>query len=297
MNPNSMHTLIIQAAKLSGGSRAMRVVRRPVQTIIPHIMRKLALRRNVNLKTVWGGTFSGVLPEAVTSQIWRSGTFELPVSLSLLHFLKPGGGYIDVGSHFGYFALLASKLVGLDGRVLAIEAMPSTFKHLSHNVNSNAAFPNITMFQGAAYSEQTELTFQDFGVVASSLNTAFAARDTAGIIREGSKMVKVHAQAVDSIANAHDMKRIDLVKIDAESSEQFVLMGLKGILNEQRPVIVMEVGDANTQGDSVQTLFRQMKQARYSAYKWSEDYKLEPFELNGYVSYANVTFCPTEMVV
>jgi FkbM family methyltransferase len=270
---------IIRASRVSQGTRLLRLLRHPIKTLLPFAMRKLSIKRAVDLNTAWGGRFSGVLPEAVTSEIWRSGGFELPVSMALLNFLKPGGTYVDVGAHFGYFSLLASKLVGAEGRVLSIEAMPSTYQYLLANVKKNASHQNITAFEGAAYSERVELTFRDFGVVASSLNSAFAARDTSNMISNLGNEVKVQAHTV---------------KIDAESSEKFVLEGMQETLKEHRPFIVMEVGDSNPAENSVSELLAQMSVAGYSVYYRDQNQRLQKFQQTGHVAYANLVFCPSE---
>lgn len=53
--------------------------------------------------------------------------------------LKPGDVFVDVGANIGYFSLLASKLVGPGGRVVAIEASPEVFDLLRRNLELNKA--------------------------------------------------------------------------------------------------------------------------------------------------------------
>ena len=254
-------------------------------------MRKTGMRRDITVDTAWGGKFSGILPEAVSSEIWRSGTFELPVSLSLFHFLKEGSTYLDIGAHFGYFSLLASKLVGEPGRVLSVEAMPSTFAYLKRNIERNATYKNVTLFQGAAFSERRELEFRDFGVVASSLNSAFAARDTGNIIENQGASVIVQAHCVDDVVTENKFTRVDLVKIDAESSEKFVLMGMPNILHNFKPAIVMEVGDSDPSKNSVSDLIAMLAKDGYSPFYWNETQVLKAYAVAGHVPYANLVFC------
>ena len=297
MNFELLKSQLIDASRISDGSRWSRLARHPIRTLLPYAMRKLSIQRAVDLDTVWGGRFSGILPEAVTSEIWRSGSFELHVGLALLEYLKPGSCYIDVGAHFGYFSLFASKLVGPTGRVLSVEAMPSTFQYLTENVRKNAAYQNVTIFQGAAYSESAELVFRDFGVVASSLNSAFTARDNFQIIRSAGVEVIVQAHPVDSLIEKFDCDKIDLIKIDAESSEKFVLQGLKNTLAKFRPTIVMEVGDANLTGNSVGEILSQMSSAGYTAYSRDQNNRLNKFRQAGHVAYANLVFLPSEKML
>ena len=46
------------------------------------------------------------------------------------HYLYPGWGFIDLGAHTGYAALKAAKKVGPTGRVVAVEANPSSIRLL-----------------------------------------------------------------------------------------------------------------------------------------------------------------------
>ena len=281
---------LLSAAQRAKGDRWQRLLRRPLKTLTPYVMRKIGLRRSVTVQTVWGGRFSGVLPEAVSSEIWRNGSFELPVSLSLNAFLPPGGTFVDIGAHFGYFTLLASRLVGADGRVLSIEAMPSTHGYLRRNVEANATQQNVETRQCAAYSHDTELEFTDFGLVASSLNSAFGARDTHGIISSAGTPVKVRARAADEIIAEAGLNRVDVIKIDAESSEQFVLDGLRRTISRHDPVIIMELGDVNPADNSVANHLGSFKALGYHPFVWNSRAELVPFTPEGRVSYANVTF-------
>src|SRR5207247_10608255 len=55
----------------------------------------------------------------------------------------------DVGANIGYFTLLASKLVGDSGAVVAIEAFPATFDALQRNLARNRA-RNVRAVNAAA---------------------------------------------------------------------------------------------------------------------------------------------------
>ncbi len=286
----AMRQAILRAARKAGRGRWQRLVCRPVTTLRPYIMRRLNIQRPVDVKTVWGGTFSGMLGESVSNAIWSNGSFETDVSLSLLSYLPPGGIFVDVGAHFGYFSLLASKLAGEQGAVISIEAMPSTFKHLTSNVERNATHKNVQLLQCAAYSHETELEFRDFGLAASSLNSAFGPRDNDGMISSAGLPVKVRARAVDDILVDLAVKRVDLIKIDAESSEKFVLQGLRRTIEKFHPAIIMELGDAEPSGTATAEHLATLGAHGYVPYVWNENGVSEEFRPQGWVKYANPTF-------
>lgn len=51
--------------------------------------------------------------------------------------LKTRSVFVDVGANIGYYTLIASKLVDLQGRVYTIEPIPSTATILKANVKLN----------------------------------------------------------------------------------------------------------------------------------------------------------------
>jgi FkbM family methyltransferase len=53
--------------------------------------------------------------------------------------LRPGDVFLDVGAHIGLYALAASRLVGPDGLVLAIEPDPVSYERLLFHLRANSA--------------------------------------------------------------------------------------------------------------------------------------------------------------
>ena len=100
-------------------------------------------------------------PEPVSLLLYRYGYFEEELTSMVLEYLKPGMTFFDVGTHFGYFTLLASSTVGERGAVHSFEPTPSTFKVLRENVSGRA---NVRVFNVAMYSEEGQLPFNDYGL-------------------------------------------------------------------------------------------------------------------------------------
>jgi FkbM family methyltransferase len=229
-----------------------RVLKAPLRTGLVMGMRQVGLTRPIAARLPWGDVFHGHLPEAVTSVIWRT------------------GHYVDIGAHFGYFTLLASRLVGSEGKVVAVEAMPSTFALLKENVVRNG-LENVQLHNCAAFSKDTTLQFKEFGVVHSSLNTAFSPR---GVL-EGQpaqfREIAVAAVPVDRLLEPYRRKRVAMIKIDAESSEEFVLEGLAETLSINRPILLIELGGSATDdADRLEAIAGSLRRAGYQGMRWQE---------------------------
>ena len=177
--------------------------------------------------------------------------------------------------------------------MLSIEAMPTTYARLVKNVEANRSHQNVELYQGAAFDEDTTLEFMDYGVVASSLNSAFGSRGENSLINQENK-VAVKAQPADAILAQYGLQHVDLIKIDAESSEKYVIRGLAKTLERSRPTIVMEVGDIGIDnGTPSAELIRLLSAAGYTAHKW-EGLELIDFKTSGPLAYANLVFLPND---
>lgn len=229
--------------------------------------RKFGLQRQFQEKLLWGDKFAGVLPEGVSTYIWRKKCFEPRTSLLLTKILSPGDTFVDIGAHFGYFSLLASRIVGALGGVISIEAMPATFEGLKKNILLND-IKNINPYNIAAYSEKSTLQFKDFGSAYSSLNTAF---DVRGAL-EGKNVehvtINVSADSLDNILVGRDLSKISVIKIDAEFSEEYVLKGMANLIKNYSPYILMELGGAEADvGDRMANIRVEMEMMGYNFYR------------------------------
>lgn len=69
--------------------------------------------------------------------------------------LQEGGVFIDIGASIGWFTLIAAKLVGETGKVVAIEPEPNSFALLTKNIKENG-FENVVSSKQAAASDSQE---------------------------------------------------------------------------------------------------------------------------------------------
>lgn len=69
---------------------------------------------------------------------------------------EQGSIVIDIGAHFGRYTIIASKRVGPNGKVIAIEADPGNFEILNKNIKLNK-LNNITSLNCASYSKEAKL--------------------------------------------------------------------------------------------------------------------------------------------
>ena len=64
----------------------------------------------------------------------KSHDSEIRLARLMIRQLQPGDTFWDIGAHYGFFSLLATRLVGEAGKVVSFEAAPSTYTVLAQNV-------------------------------------------------------------------------------------------------------------------------------------------------------------------
>lgn len=79
-------------------------------------------------RTVFRSRIAGDTRDILHQYIYYFGVWEPHLTNWIGQQLAPGDTFIDVGANVGYFSLLASRLVGKSGVVVAIEPSPTILR-------------------------------------------------------------------------------------------------------------------------------------------------------------------------
>jgi len=177
------------------------------------------------------------IPEVVSKNLYKFHFFEAGLTSILLKFLQAKMVFVDIGAHYGYLSLLASKLVSDKGYVHSFEPTKKTCDVLRSNLSTCT---NVKINQMAVWSRNTELEFNEYGDKLSAYNSF--TRPRISNFRGTYQKKLIHAVSLDSYFK-NDFP--DFVKIDAESAELEILKGMERIIHKKKPIISLEVGDIN----------------------------------------------------
>lgn len=175
-----------------------------------------------------------------TGQTYFEGGGELEVQEALREYLRPGTIFFDIGANIGFFSLLAARLVGKEGRVVAFEADPEVAGRLREHVARNE-FGWVTVVQQAVWSEPRTVYFARTDPATSpdrGLGHVVAAAETEGTIR-------VQAVSLDDYVRNEGAP--DFLKCDVEGAEVEVFRGAEKLLREKRPGIICEMHSEENQ--------------------------------------------------
>lgn len=158
---------------------------------------------------------------------WYCGLHEVEEMGFMLHFLRAGDLFLDVGANVGSYTVLAAGGVG--ARVVSVEPIPTTFKNLQANVLLNNLSALTEMHCVGLSRESSYIQFT------SDLDTVnHVMADT-----EQGPGVRVPVVTMDELL---DGRVPAVIKIDVEGHELAVLQGAGATLSDSGVVaVVMEI--------------------------------------------------------
>lgn len=132
--------------------------------------------------------------------------------------LLTGQTFVDIGANIGYFSLLASKCVGVNGRVYAIEASPAVLPMLAANV---AGRENVEIVNSAVGERKGDTDFyltEDYVNSGVSLNPFLS----------DAKKINIPIDTLDDLLGEID---VDFIKCDVQGDEIAVLNGAHQLIS------------------------------------------------------------------
>ena len=160
----------------------------------------------------------------------RSGVYEPHLTRVFERYCRPGMTVVDVGANLGYYSLLASRLVGSSGRVVALEPNSENCRLLLSSLRLNGS-TNVELLP-----------------VAADVATGWAYYSThvgsnGGLIDNGELLA--HPGVVVPTFRLDDLvsERVDFLKMDVEGAEGRVVRGATRLIERDRPVVTTELKD------------------------------------------------------
>lgn len=141
---------------------------------------------------------------------------------------KEGDIVVDIGAAFGFYTILSSKRIGLNGKVVAIEAQPDSFEMLNRNIKLNE-LANVITLSYAVYSKNSRLKLYDN----YSIMQERARKDL-------QQYIEVNAYTLDHLLfELIKITNVNWIKIDVEGAELEVLKGARNILSNSNDISIL----------------------------------------------------------
>ncbi len=160
----------------------------------------------------------------------RSGEYEPHLTAVFERYCRPGMTVVDVGANLGYYSLLASRLVGASGRVVALEPNSENCRLLL----SSLRMGGVTNVQLIPVAADTEAGWAYYSTHVGS---------NGGLI-EDQDLLK-HPGTVVPTLRLDDIVEgpVGFLKMDVEGAEGRVVKGATRLIERDRPIITTELKD------------------------------------------------------
>jgi FkbM family methyltransferase len=151
----------------------------------------------------------------------------------IIRSLPADGNCIDVGCYKGEILKLMIKAAP-KGHHFGFEPIPDLFEELKKKFNG---YHNVTLLNVAASNAAGQ---SDFNFVTSNPSYSGLKKRDYDKPNEKARTIRVRTGRIDDLV-PEDL-RIDLIKIDVEGAELFVLEGASRIISDFRPLVIFEHG-------------------------------------------------------
>lgn len=168
---------------------------------------------------------------AVQRRLLYHGMFDVHDVRALLGKLQPGSVFLDIGSYFGFYGLLAAQR---GARVFAFEPVPANFQLLALHRDLNQC-DRLQAFQVALSDHEGEVSF----ALPSGENRGTGRMQMGDA--QSAQTARVSATTLDRFAESHTLDRLDALKLDVEGAELQVLAGGRSTIERFRPVMLIEL--------------------------------------------------------
>jgi len=195
----------------------------------------------------------------------------------LRNTLRPGQYVVDCGANYGVYSLTAAKQVGREGKVIALEPIPTTVSWLRRSIEANG-LANVQVIETAVSGKAGH------GLMTSSENSELNALIASGDAGSG---VPVVITTLDDLLREFSWPRVDFIKIDVEGHETGVIDGGRRFFETYSPLVMFEIKASNKV--DLEPL-RRFQSIGYSAYRlvpgldmlvpFTQDQSIDGYQLN-----------------
>ena len=258
-------------------------------------LKKLAQPRNPEGFTTYrfrGMTFRVELGTHLGAKLFWRGAHSWPPIFVLQQWIKPGHTCVDLGANQGEYSLWMSSLSGPTGEVHSFEPSSKMLEQLRTARELNLPRAQNVIIHPYGLSDvdaQVELFLPSAVHQAGNEGaaTVFRTSDT------DQSLGRIELKNAGQALSAATSRRINFIKMDIEGSEMKALRGMRGRLEADRPVLLVEVNRhaLNLAGSSPKELANFLIDLNYRLALVGPRGRLVPYEAEEADAYEDVNIC------
>jgi FkbM family methyltransferase len=191
------------------------------------------------------------------------GNYEIDLQDAIRDLVKPGMITFDLGANIGYISLLMAKSVGADGKVFAFEPLPENQERFRKNMSLNPSMQVELVPKAIAEKSST----QKFWVHNSGGMGKIAG--ATGRETQYQKTINVECTTLDDFVFEQGSPKPALIKIDIEGGEGLALRGMTQLIQEVKPLLIIELHGKQ----AAETCWEILVRSGYTIHKLTKGYQ------------------------
>lgn len=175
-------------------------------------------------------------PRTAIACLVTEGEYESLETEILKYFAINSSTFVDVGANVGYYVVELSNFLGAKAEIHAFEPVPESFAQLMSNVELNEISTLTKCHQLAISDSEGSIRLyqpKSSGSSASSARNLHPSEDV--------EEIDVSTTTLDIYIESQKLTTFDLLKIDVEGAELFVIRGALNSIKQFKPVIFAEL--------------------------------------------------------
>jgi FkbM family methyltransferase len=206
------------------------------------------------------------MTDYVEFMTWFYGLYEPLQSYVFNTLIGEGMVVIDGGANIGQYSLLAATKVGQSGAVHSFEPYRGNFEKLSRNVVNNGLGTVCQLSNCALWGRDGEVSLVNpSSSLVRSYQTNNGAYQVCEEFEKDDSSLRVRSTTLDTYVRERNIRSLDVIKLDVEGAERYVLDGAREVLAEYKPIVFMEVNEQvlRSRGSSSSHVWERMTRIGY----------------------------------
>jgi FkbM family methyltransferase len=164
------------------------------------------------------------------------GTYETDLQDSIADLIEPSWSAYDIGANIGFASLLLAQKLGESGKIFAFEALPANLERLRTHVEINGLDSKVRVISAAVAATSATVRF-----LVGPSGAMGKAEGSAGRTEGHRETVEVPGICLDDFVYQDGNPPPQVIKMDIEGGEVLALKGMKRLLAEVHPLILLEL--------------------------------------------------------
>ena len=170
---------------------------------------------------------------------------------------------VDIGGHFGFFSIFASKNSGRNSNIISIEPSRNNYIQLKKNILS-CHINNMTQLNIGIGEESGFIKLYAGNTANHSI-----CRNNPLLLDDNSNFEEVEVKTLEHLILEHNLNKVDFLKMDCEGAEYTIIQNTPSYIFDRITTISMEFHDLKNENFTTELILNQLIENGFKIVKFN----------------------------